>query len=298
MAVQETSQSKDILDYRVVGDGLKDEMEYYINNLERDFPDNFVRDKDWDGMLRVTLLSLAHVARNTYRSIIYLSDTVSKDPKRKIEFAISAVPLNRVILEEVFTVLYMSDNIELKIEQYCKAGWRHLREEYDRNQLEYAQDADWKEWFNECKKHLDDEKIMFKITPTEEANIKSINRWPTPGTMTDNTKPTEIKDFMRFLFDFVYRPLSQGPHLTYSGLAETGSHFLPAAIDYKEERIATLRTQYVFQAATFVLSFLGEIENIFKFGHKEKLKYLWTIVSNYWPESKALYKKRYKALLE
>ncbi|UCG91736.1 MAG: hypothetical protein JSV97_11785 [candidate division WOR-3 bacterium] len=286
------------LSHKVVGPKVNDLIEFYVNKIDREFPFKQIKDKNWRGMSRVILLTLVYVAKNTYRSILFLCDMVSKDPARKIEYSLSAIPLLRVIMEEVFTVAFISENLEERIKQYCKAGWRETKEEYDRFLACYGKDKNWISWFNKYKEHLNETTGLFGITSAEAANPKkNILSWPTPGQMKKHVDSSVLKDFMQYLQDWYYKQFSQAVHLTYPGLAVMGSHFLPTYADKSEDIVKKLRSDCAFHSITLILAYFSEIEHILKFQHKKELKYLWTIVSEYWGIAQELYDKRYQNLL-
>ena len=283
------------LDHNIMASKINDLIEFYINNIDRGFPFKKFVAKNGRGMF----LTFAYVAKNTYRSILFLCDMVSKDPARRIEYSISSIPLLRVILEEIFTLVFISEDVEKRIEWYHKAGWRESKEEYDRCLALYGKDNNWATWFMEYQNHLDKAKKLFDITATEFSNPeKNILRWPTPGRMKNHVKSSVLTDFMQYLQDWYYKQFSQASHLTYPGLAVMGSHFLPSVSATKENNLKKLRSDCAFHSITLILAFFSEVENILKFSHKEELKYLWTVVGEYWEYAKELYDRRYQSLLK
>ena len=94
------------LDFSVVEKPLDEVIEFFINSIDRGFPlKNIPGARDF-------FLSLAYVARNIYRSIRYISAEKPEDFNRKIEYSLSSIILIRTILEEVFTIVFIS--IDLK----------------------------------------------------------------------------------------------------------------------------------------------------------------------------------------
>ena len=112
------------LDHKIIGPRINKLIEFFINKIDREFPHDRIRNKNAKGMF----LTFTYVAKNTYRSILFLCDMVSKDPGRKIEYSISSIPLLRVILEEVFTMLFFSEKLDERMHGTIKlAGEKRKR---------------------------------------------------------------------------------------------------------------------------------------------------------------------------
>jgi len=283
------------LNHKVIGPKINKLIEFFINKIDREFPHDRIRNKNAKGMF----LTFAYVAKNTYRSVLFLCDMVSKDPGRKIEYSISSIPLLRVILEEVFTMLFFSEKLDERITWYHKAGWRETKETYDRCLARYGEDENWASWFEKYRKHLNETTSMFGITSAEASNPrKNVHVWPTPGQMKKRVDSPNVTNFMQYLQDWFYKTFSQAAHLSWPGLAIMGGHFLHANLDNQESYLKKTRSDCAFYNTTLILAFFSELENILKFNHKEELKYLWTIVSEYWEVTKELYDKRYRSLLQ
>ena len=108
----------------------------------------------------------------------------------------------------------------------------------------------------------------------------------------------ELSDFFQHLEDWFYKQFSQASHLSWPHIARIGTYFIKKDDDPGQEGyIKKIRSDVVFQSITLILALFSEIENILDFGLKERLKYLWGIVNEYWGESKELFKKRYDNLL-
>jgi hypothetical protein len=289
------SEEEKTLDFKVIKNPLNKVIEFFINKTDREFPIKNNRDA------REVLLTLAYVAKNTYRSIFFLCDMVSKNPARKIEYSLSSISLLRLLLEEVFTLCFLSEDFAEKIVWYCKAGWREMKEEYDRFLLHYGNDLNWKLYVAKYKEVLSETQKIWRITNEEVANIKiKIKYWPIPGQMIrDCVKSEELKDFMQYLQDWFYKQFSQVAHLSWPGLSVMGTYFLEKERDPDGQAkfIEKMRSDCSFHAVTLIAAFFSEMENILKFGNKKDLQFVWGVIIKYWNYAKELYEKRYQNLL-
>jgi len=275
------------LNYKVIKEELRSVILSSINKIDREFPLDHI-----DGAQSL-FRRLAYVAKNTYSSILFLC----ADNSEKIEFSLSAHPLLRLLLEEVFILIFISEDLQTRIDLYHKGGWWKMKEEYDRFSARYHEDPDWVSWLSDYCKYLEKTRILFGITPDQVKDHKQIAHWPTPGRMKNKVTSPVLKEHLQYLDDWFYIQFSQAAHLSFPGLAKMGECLLPDAPDEKEAYLKKLRSDSAFQAITLILAFFSEIENILRFNLKEKLKYLWTLVGEYWPEAKGLYNKRYKGIL-
>jgi hypothetical protein len=283
------------LNYQIIAPKIRNLMEFYINKTDRSFPYNIIQNNNARGMF----LTFANVAKNTYKTIIFLCDTMSQDPTRKIEYSISSIPLLRVVLEEIFTMVFFLDDLDNRVNTYHKSGWRESKIYYDRCVKSYGKNKDWKEWFTKFRLHLEETKKKFGITEREASNPKkNLPHWPTPGKMKKRIQSPDLKDFMQYLEDWFYADFSQASHLSWPGLAMMGAPFLRTNINKKEGLLRKSRSNCAFYATTLIFAFFSELDNLLAFNNKEELKYLWTLVSEYWMITKELYEKRYKSLLQ
>ncbi len=278
------------LDYKDVKGPLKDLMLSFINKIEREFPY-----KEIEGA-QVIFRRLAYIAQNTYNSIVFLCAESAKDPFRKIEYSISAMPLLRILLEEIFTLVFISEDLPNKMQWYYQGGWREMKEEYDRLSSRYGKEQDWIEWLEYFNKYLDSTRSLYGIPQDQTSNLKQIDYWPIPSQMIKKIEKPELKEYLQYLDDWFYKQFSQVAHLSLNGLIRIGEGLIPELGDMREPSLKHLRSVCMFQNVTMLLAILTEMENILKYDLKERLLIPWKLVE-LWPEAKELYNKRYRGIL-
>src|SRR5436190_13306221 len=82
-------------------------VEATANKLEREFPTPLRSDRDLGGLLRCLVL----VSNNAYRTMRYFCADLPSDPSRKLEYALSGTPLARSVLEALFTVVFLFEDL-------------------------------------------------------------------------------------------------------------------------------------------------------------------------------------------
>ena len=110
-------------------------------------------------------LLLSKVAETTFNTIRYFCADEPQDPRRQISFASSAPPLLRALLDEIFTVIFIGEDVAGRVQWYNKAGWREIREEHDRHLLRYkGKSPEWDTWLAKYGEALDNNQKHFAPT--------------------------------------------------------------------------------------------------------------------------------------
>lgn len=167
------------LNFAVIRDDLDSLLASTANKIHREPPaalSNVAGAREF-------LLTTVKMVDNTYRTIRFICADTPKDPDRKSSYAISVPPLNRTILDSLFTVVFMLENLASRCHWYQKAGWRALSEELNRYKREYGYLPEWQTWLDALAKLVRDGISIYGITPQEVANPGSIDLWPNPGKM-------------------------------------------------------------------------------------------------------------------
>jgi len=302
--IAESPATKRGLKFAVVGDEVDSLLGSTANKIHREWPSAL---SNVSGA-REFLLTTVKMAENTYRTVRYICADVPKDPDRKLSYAISVPPLNRTILDSVFTVVFMLEDLPSRCQWYHRAGWRALSEELNRYKGGYGDLPEWQTWLANLGKLVQDGISIYGITPQEVADPTTIKQWPNPGQMPHYGVKRGVplpatRQFLVFLNDWCYRELSSQAHLSFEGVLKVGAlllrdTLLGAQRDHLEEtQLPRFKSSQLGRTLTLVLTLLSEIDAYFGFGSRQKLRYLWTILGSYCLESKEIYEKRYQALL-
>lgn len=284
------------LDFEVVGRELASLTEATINKLDREWSDHFGHIRGAQILFRL----LALVAATTYETIKYFCADGPDDPARKLSFGTSSSPLLRSLVDEIYTVVFLSEDLESRVAWYYRSGWREIFERDTTYRVKYGADPLWKEWLEGHRQFLEHVRKEWGITESEAKNPKLIKWWPTPGQMTNvKALSPESRRFFEFLEAWFYRELSQGTHLTFPGLARRGASFLRKKDNrLRESEWLKIRSDSVGYAVVLLLAFLTEINHLFGFGLGQRCAYLWGVLTQYMGFAEELFSVRYRALLE
>jgi hypothetical protein len=268
--------------------------------IEREWPAHL---QHIQGGRELFLLTL-RTADVTYRSIRWLSAEVPPNPDRKLEYCLSSPPLNRTILDNLFTVLFILEDLPSRCVWYYKAAWREQRTELRRYQQEFGHLPEWRDWLSRMQAHTDSGIHFLGIAPQEVADPYSISRWPNADRMVKYRLPANapvppIRAFMGYLNDWFYADLSQQAHLGGAGLMKRSAALLFDR-NNPEREAALKKNRYVWlgQTITLMLALASELEVYFRFGLRDRLRYIWGVTAPVIVVTKEVYDKRYSALLE
>jgi hypothetical protein len=283
------------LDFAVIREPLEKLAAATILNVERALPPEIANALGAPAVL----LLLAKSAETMFSTIRYFCAEKPADPARRVSFASSAPPLLRSMLDEIITVIFIGEDIPGRVLWYSKAGWRELREEYDRHVQRYAGKPGWDAWLEKFGKFLDVMQAQFGITAAEAANPRAIPWWPTPTRMiTARTLGADAQTFVEYMRDWFYREFSQEDHLSLPGLIRRGSNFLQPPNEVRTENTwKKLRSDWVTYAIVLFLAFLTEIVLLCKFDLRAQCAYLWGILKEYSPIAAEVFEARYEARL-
>jgi len=287
------------LDFGVLLNPLDSLLAALENKVEREWPARF---RGVLGARELVLVTLK-TANVTYRSIRFLCAEKPPDPTRKLEYCISVSPLNRTILDNLFTLIFVFEDLPGRARWYFRSDWRESRLELERYQAEFGSDPAWQDWLGRLKVYSKEGERLFQISPAEIANPKMILRWPNPGRMVNygvSPKPasTPARPFLKYLHDWFYADMSQQAHLGGGGLAKrAGALLQPRNDPDRETSLVKVRRNLVGQTVALMMALATEIEIYFKFGLDERLRYLWGLACPLMAIAKELYDKRYAKVL-
>jgi hypothetical protein len=287
------------LDASVITEPLDSLISALGNKIEREWPARFAQIR---GARELFLLTL-RIADVTSRSIRWLSAEKPRDPARMPEYCLSVPPLNRAILDNLFTVLFVLEDLPGRCDWYHKAAWREQRLELDRYIAEYGHLAEWQEWLCRLQRHSDFGISFFGISAEEVAQPSAIDRWPNAGAMPNYRLSPKVivppgRAFMKYLDDWFYKDLSQQVHLGGTGLMKRASVLILDRHDPERERaLRKNKYSWVGQTITLMLAMASELEANFEFGLRERVRFIWGLTVPVIVVAKELYDKRYAALL-
>ncbi|MDA8100216.1 MAG: hypothetical protein M0042_11395 [Nitrospiraceae bacterium] len=284
-----------VLNYETIARPFSDLLIATENKLDREWP----QERDATGGPQVLVRSLVLVSANTYHTMRFFCADVPVDSVRKPEYALSASPLARTILDALFTVVFIFDDLSENTTWYYKSGWKEYKAELDRYRLAYSADPVWTEYLRRSEQLLDALTRQFRIVPDEIRDPGRITWWPTPSQMAAYSRLSEERQrYLQYLNDWFMRELSQDSHLSWPGLARRSGPLL--ARDLLADSTSSLlkqKSDVMAVSTVLLLALLSEIEIEFHFGLVERLMYLWGILNSYFQVSSEIFSLRYSARL-
>ncbi len=280
------------LNFKVIREPLESLTAAVVINVERSLPPAITKVVGAPPIL----LLMTKVAETTFSTIRYFCADEPEDPARRISFASSAPPLLRALLDEIFTVIFVGEDVAGRVLWYNKAGWREMREEHDRHLQRYkGKSPEWDAWLAEYGEKLDKNQSHFGITAQEAAQPQTIQWWPTPAQMLGlKVLGPENQRFLEYMRDWFYREFSQADHLSLPGLIRRGGPFLLPSDEKRSENIKKkIRSDWVTHALVLYLAFLTEIVLLCGFDFKDRCAYIWGILKEYSPIADEVFQERY-----
>jgi hypothetical protein len=265
-----------------------------INKIDREWPPNVPKHRASHIVVRLLIAA----SENTYRTIRFICADKPEDESRKLQYALSVPPLARTILDTLFTVVFLFEDLPARTAWYLRAGWREMEEKRARFQNAYGDDPSWANYLRDLGNLISEDRDLGPITDNEAVNPSKIDYWPTPAQMIRKCVSDDRRAFLQHLNDWFYREMSQDAHMSWPGLIRRGAYFLSAKPTDDERAILEKFKSDSFSAALILfLALLSEVELALRLGLGDRAKYLWGILLPYAGDAKEIYELRYQATL-
>ena len=216
---------------------------------------------------------------------------------------------NRTLLDCLFNLIFLLEDIESRSIWYFKSGWREQRLEYERLKSEYEGEAEWVEWLKGVADLSERGGKLFKVTEEEFADPKKqIKPWPSSGQMpdykVDNQNRPPTRQFLYYLSDWFYKNYSGQTHMSFLGMMKLGAVIamddLPTEVqhNFKDDGIPRIMTAHMGLSATLLLCVISELQNHFKFTGDIELRLLemWHVLVPDFPDAKDIFDRRYSSM--
>ena len=123
------------------------------------------RDPESERKFSLFLMMLS-VTKNSYDAASFLCSDAEDAPKRKREFVLILPPVNRQLLDLLFTLVFVLDDFPARSLDYELSGYRQLREEYDKFHDRYNTDPKWQTRFEELRELQQKMERYLPISPS------------------------------------------------------------------------------------------------------------------------------------
>lgn len=242
---------------------------------------------------------LLRFAKNSYNAVRFLTATESSDAARKSTYTLIVPPVNRQLLDLLFSLVFMLEELGPRALAYQKSGWRELMEERQAVSTSYAKDPNYRDYLSGMKMQTGRLAEALQISLEEQKNPELISFWPTPTNLVE--LPGSSRDFRRHLMKWIYADVSSQSHLGFGGLQKMGGFLVtdlmsdsPSFQETRDRAAQSYHFQQVSRAASVTLAIATEIDTHFQLGNSSQADYVWTVLSEYVPEAQELWTKRYK----
>jgi hypothetical protein len=289
-----------LLDMSKVQDMLDTLALALVNKIEREWPSTLQHLPFAQGFFGMTV----RFSRITFRTVCYLcADARLKEGEWRWYYTLSLPALNRTMLDGVFNVVFMLEDIERRSIWYQKSGWREAYRDYLRYLDCYGEDPQWASWIEKSRDFIQSGVYLLGITPQD---VKEKNWWPNPGKMigygVDANALSPTRGFLQYLNDWLYRETSAVNHQSFFGFLRMGGLLITDApglseaqkIEAEEKFFPRHRAFQVSRSVLLLLCLISEVENYFNFGLAPRAIELWTLLKHL-PEANEIYEKRYSA---
>jgi hypothetical protein len=286
----QTVESKNTLDFGLIANDLDRLLTAFKESTIREWP------RKWEGLLGAGLLvqGSVRVASTAYQVVRFICKDTEKyrDPWQRLEFVTATPPIVRSILDILFALVFLFDDVPTRSEMFIKGGWREMCEESERMARDYGSNPKWSDYLRERASRMEDMRALRNLPPCGE-ETKKLPYWPNPGQMLrlDVELSAESRAYIEYLRDWYYKELSSADHLSFPGLLLRGSPLMLP--DDDSARLNLLRFHFLESTLSIVMAIMSEIQVEAGFGHGERLKYVWAIL-NQLDNARELYELRYK----
>ncbi len=284
--------SDERLDFAKVAGPLDTELVAYANLLDREPP----KTRDATSIARTLLRYLVLVSDNTYHTMRFFCADEPKGEKPKSEYALSAPPLARTVLDALCTVIFLFEDLEARVTWYFKSGWREYAEEHQRLLEAYGADHQWTTFFLEHAAVVDNERIASSVTPQEQANpARLVPWWPIPGQMVSHNGTSQARrDYLKYLNDWFYRELSQDSHLSWRGLARRVAYLALPRDNASWDRVQKQKSDTMFTTIILLVAMLSEIEVALGYDRKDRIVGIWDTIIPFSKPAEELFNLHYR----
>lgn len=259
------------------------------------------RDVDADRCLSL-LRVLLRFAWNSYEAVVYLAGDIPEDDRRKPNFVLVVPNINRQLLDMLFSLAYMFEDFRARSLAYQRSGWRELYEEREIFKEAFAEDPEWKAYFEAIDTTLVQMAPRYSITPDEQKRPELIPYWPTPFKLLKRIKKEKIAcgSFLKYLEKWLYKDTSAQAHMSFGGVFKVALFLIADTIGEDAVRKVNDRPMKVYhfrQVTRSAISFLAiatEIDTHCRFNNREAINYLWSVFGEYAVEAKEMWEIRYR----
>jgi hypothetical protein len=163
-------EEKTSLDFSLIQEKYEVLLAAMELKLDREFPPGH----DASGA-KVVLYFTFKVARNTYKTVMFICADKPKDSSRLLSYSVSCPPIVRSLVDSLFTLVFILEDLDARASWYHKSGWREHEERYVRYKEAYGADPEWAKYLDQLKKGQEAAKSIWGITSEGGESPKKSN---------------------------------------------------------------------------------------------------------------------------
>ncbi len=243
---------------------------------------------------------MVRFATNSFMTVRYLCADSPEDSKRKLNFALAAPAINRQLLDLLFSLVFMFDDVDVRTDMFERAGWREAFEQYQKEKTAFSKDPEWNPYFRNVRTFLSSMEGTLQITKDERNDPNLIPYWKHAYELQNEQTPS--RSFLRYLNSWLYHDTSAQAHLSCGGIIMIAPFLLAELAGGQQQELAEGRAiqQYRFlhvcRTSLVTLAIASEFDAHFRLGNAERLQYIWRIFAEYSVEAKEMLEHRYESL--
>lgn len=239
-------------------------------------------------------------AMNSYKTVLYFGGDTPEDPRRKLNYVIAIPAINRQLLDLLFTMVYLLDDLKPRIREYMRSGWREIYEERHDLRTSFGSDPAYRKHITNLGSLLKDLGNGLRLTEAEKKEPRTFRYWPHPDTIAD--LPSKSRPFLKHLNKWFYHDTSGHSHLTFGGLLKVSMFLISENLDEIDRTLVEnrflqqFRGQQMSRTMMITLAIATEADAYCKLRNQEAIKYIWPIISETFVEARELWDLRYREL--
>jgi len=247
------------------------------------------------------LLMMLRFTTNSYDAISFLCSDEDDAPKRRREFVLVLAPINRQLLDLLFTLVFMMDDFPVRSMAYERSGYRQLRTEYDKYFGKFGTDPKWHMHFANLREFTLTVEKYVSLTPEQKADPTTISYWPGPYKLMQ--KRTKSQPFLEHLEQWLYGETSAQAHLNAAGLFTLAGFVISDLVPDEQQKsitglnLETYKFRHFSRSLITVLAIASEIDTFCQLNNRGMLSHLWVLLGGYAQEADEIYKLRYQEML-
>ena len=278
--------------HSLLNDAINSAVEFYKEHIRRDVNDGKIGPANYWMLLRGYLIA----AMQTYAGICIL---LSK--KRPKPLMLQAAILDRSLLENLATVLSLTEKPVERTPILLRESTRQLASTYKRYIARFGNDPKWQEYL-EVFRHNLTATLKAQGLPLQVVTNPELitDEWPTPGAMLWGSKKKKLVPFVSGSRHSVLKELYEAHYSHQSAQAHARMAAMPMAM-LVEDRDAQWNSgqgesNLVSHALLFLSCILSEIEHAGGYPSHPKLAEVWAYLREMDDEAKEIWTLRYAAL--